>query len=236
MKASPFFHGGWHRFQRTLLDVFFPQGNACHSCGQPMLRKGEPLLCDACHQALEAALLPQDEQGLFLDAFLPQAFAAYRHESTPRTLVHRLKYGSDRAAAIPLAAGLARVYALTNDEVLRRGDALVPVPLHPKRERERGFNQSQVLGLHLSAHIGLPLLEDALQRVRPTRRQVGGNRDFRRRNVQGAFAVPDDARVRGRHILLLDDVCTTGATAISCAEALLLAGADEVSLLTVCRA
>ncbi len=220
----------------ALLDLCFPQGNVCHVCGRPMLALDEPLLCHACQAALESAALPADEQGLFLNAFLPRAFAAYHHETAPRALIHRLKYAGDRAAALPLAEGMARVLAETGDEVLRRVDGLLPVPLHPKREKQRGFNQAALLGETLSAHTGLPLFSGVLLRTRFTRPQVSGNRAFRSRNPLGAFAVPEAESLAGRHLLLLDDVCTTGATAVACAEALLLSGADEVSLLTVCRA
>lgn len=222
-------------FAAKLLALFYPQGNRCHLCGQPMLGEAAAALCQACQGVLEASALPEDEQVLKLDEQLPLAFFAYRHETAARALVHQLKYADDRWAAQPLALGMAGAFApfaaLISQEPL-----LVPVPLHPKREKHRGYNQSMLLAQHVSFHTGLPLAVNALVRIRATRPQVSGDIAFRRSNVKGAFAVPNAALVEGRAIVLVDDVCTTGSTAISCAKALLDAGAASVSLITACKA
>jgi ComF family protein len=114
-------------------------------------------------------------------------------------------------------------------------DVIVPVPLHPARLRRRGYNQAALLARELGRRVGLPVEERALQRVRATRSQMRLSAADRRRNVQGAFRCAD-GRVRGRRVLLLDDVCTTGATLEACADALRAGGAESVWALTLARA
>jgi ComF family protein len=117
-----------------------------------------------------------------------------------------------------------------------RFDAILPVPLHPKRQAERGYNQSALLARRLGRVVALPVREDVLRRVRSTPPQVGLDRAKRRENVAGAFACPPDhPALVGKTLLLVDDVCTVGATLAACAEALRAAGAREVWALTVAR-
>jgi ComF family protein len=113
-------------------------------------------------------------------------------------------------------------------------DALVPVPLHRARERQRGYNQSRLLAREMSASLDWPVVE-ALARLRNTPAQVGLNRAQRLANVRDAFCVTD-ASVAGRRVLLIDDVCTTGATLGACSQALRRAGARSVWALTLARA
>jgi ComF family protein len=112
---------------------------------------------------------------------------------------------------------------------------LVPVPLHPRRLRERGFNQSALVVEALARRAGRPACLDALVRRLDTVPQAGLTAAARRRNVRGAFAVRRRAAVAGRTVTLVDDVLTTGATALACARPLTEAGAVEVRLLTVAR-
>ncbi|MGD1993582.1 MAG: ComF family protein [Anaerolineae bacterium] len=114
-------------------------------------------------------------------------------------------------------------------------DVIIPVPLHPRRLRERGYNQAGLLARALGRRIDVPVWERAIERVRYTRSQMRLDAAARRRNVQRAFHCPD-GRVGERKILLIDDVCTTGATLGACAEALHRAGATGVQALTLARA
>ena len=152
------------------------------------------------------------------------SFGAY--EGVLRNLIHLLKYGKVRTLARPLSGLLAQ--ALPRDEVF---DATVPVPLFWLRRIKRGFNQSELLARGLAHRTGIPVL-NALGRVRPTPTQAGLSNSARRLNVSKAFRSRD---VRGKRILLIDDVMTTGATAAACALALKQAGARRVALLTVAR-
>jgi ComF family protein len=111
---------------------------------------------------------------------------------------------------------------------------IVPVPLHPTRHRQRGYNQSALIARRAGGTLSTPVWE-ALMRVRPTDRQVGLGAVARRANVAGAFEVAAGARLEGQHVVLVDDVITTGATLAACAEALRAAGAAEVSAVTLAR-
>ena len=119
--------------------------------------------------------------------------------------------------------------------LLEKGAVLVPVPLHPRRRRERGYNQSELLARELAIRTGLELAARALVRRVDTPPQAGLSAAGRRRNVAGAFAVRKRTSVAGRVVVLLDDVMTTGATALACARILKEAGAAEVRLLSVAR-
>ena len=116
-------------------------------------------------------------------------------------------------------------------------DLIVPVPLHPKRLSQRGFNQAGLLALELGRKIKAPVSTDALVRKNQTLPQTRLKRGERLKNVKGAFEIPDDSKVRGRRILLIDDVFTTGTTLSECAKVLKRkGGASEVYALTVTRA
>lgn len=150
-----------------------------------------------------------------------------------RRLIWGLKFDGRRNLADLLGPLLADVFF----EFWDRGDFdfIVAVPLHPKRRRERGFNQSELLARALAHHIAIPPLR-ALLRIRSTRPQVGLTDLQRRENVRKAFRCSAHGQIAKRRILLIDDVMTTGATVISAAETLLEAGAGSVSVLTAARA
>jgi ComF family protein len=138
-----------------------------------------------------------------------------------------LKY--DRRATV--ARGLARQMAIAGKDVLDGADAVVPVPLHRARERERGFNQAR----ELARHLGMPVL-DALVRGRKTAAQADLPASRRTANVRGAFRLARGVRVEGLTLVLVDDVSTTGATLNACAAPLLDAGAGQVRALTAAHA
>lgn len=143
------------------------------------------------------------------------------------------KYAGRDALARPLGECLE---AVARRPELRDADLLVPVPLHFIRRHARGYNQAELLARALSDRIGVPVV-DALRRRRWTRPQAGLHREARRRNVAGVFEVrrAETVPVKGRRALLIDDVCTTGATLEACARALREAGARRVDALTLAR-
>jgi ComF family protein len=136
--------------------------------------------------------------------------------------------------AKPLAAFVAS--ALGEHADIWRDGILVPVPLHARRRRERGFNQAEALASELGRLIGRPVEKRALRRVADIPPQTTMGKDDRRRNVRGAFRVARPERVRGRIVVLVDDVFTTGSTLGECARELRRAGAADVRALTVARA
>lgn len=147
-----------------------------------------------------------------------------------RQLIHLLKYDRMRPLAQPLSAYLLR--SLPRDEAF---DFIVPVPLHWRRQWNRGFNQSELLARALSRSTGIPVSR-VLRRVKAGDAQAGLSNSARRRNVNQAFRCSAGEALRGKRILLLDDVMTTGSTAASCARSLKGAGAARVALLTLARA
>lgn len=120
-------------------------------------------------------------------------------------------------------------------ELLEGAEALLPVPLHWRRLWARRFNQSAALAKVISEINGVPVLHEALLRVRATPQQVGLSKNQRAENMQGAFRVPDKAAVAGRRLVLIDDVLTSGATVDTCARALLRAGCAHVDVLVFAR-
>jgi ComF family protein len=147
-----------------------------------------------------------------------------------RNAIHALKYKRRRDAAVPLAALLSARLAKGDIPF----DLMTSVPLHPARERERGYNQAELLA-EQTARQTRSIYVRACQRTRATADQVGLDPAARRLNVQAAFA-PTSTELRGQRVLLIDDVCTTGATLDACAGALYAGGARAVYGLTVARA
>ena len=160
-----------------------------------------------------------------------RARAVARYSGAMRTLVHQLKY-ADRHDARTL---LGRWLAEAGRELLPGIDAIVPVPLARLRLLQRQFNQAALLAGELARQAGIAMHPLLLRRVRATRSQVGMTREQRRRNVAGAFRVTERGRaaLRGRNVLLIDDVATTGATVDACARALKRAGAARVDVLAL---
>ncbi len=218
----------------ALIDALFPEYNTCHLCGRFADQTG--ILCSGCAGELRAARYGKRH------VVSPQAHAplngcvsAFPHRGGARELVHLLKYQSDCAAAGLLAEGMAAALNVSPLDV-QRMDAIIPVPLHALRLEQRGYNQALLLAEGLCCHTGLRLLNGALVRLHATDTQLHRDRAQRMQAMRRAFAVEDPALIRGLQVLLVDDVLTTGATAVSCAHALLSAGAAGVSLVTVCRA
>jgi ComF family protein len=241
----------------ALLDLLLPRH--CAACARAVETGADDAICGACWARL--ALLPQPQCarcGHPLDAgpvgrgpaairlcrwcdLLPPWVRAVRSvcwvsEGTGGELVHALKYAGWTSVASGMAARMARL-PWPEDVVAERA-ALVPVPLSPVRLRERGFNQSALLAQALAAHWRVPVWPDAVVRVRATRSQTRLTPGERLRNVAGAFGMADAARarLRGAHVVLVDDVVTTSATLNACAAALVDGGARIVSFVTFGRA
>ncbi len=156
------------------------------------------------------------------------------YEGTLQELIHRWKYRK-KVYLTPIfgewmAEGLDRYWDAA------RFDLLVPVPLHPRRLRQRGFNQALLLVKELHRRTGIPYRRSLLRRNRPTPPQVSLSGAEREKGVKGAFSVSRTKRLEGRTVLLVDDVYTTGATANECAKALLKGGAARVDVLTLAHA
>ncbi len=187
----------------------------CQRCGEPLpsARAAPAGQCRACSVALGRVM---------------QARAVGAFDGVLADVVHALKYGRRPSVAPPLAV----LMRAAGRDLLAAVEVVVPVPLHRRREDERGFNQAELLARRL----GPPVCR-AVCRCRPTAPQVGLSGEARLDNLRGAFALNAAARdVRGRRVALVDDVLTTGATMAACAEALAAAGPRSIVALTAARA
>ena len=228
-----------------VINIALPQ--VCPSCREPVDGAG---LCPACWAKLSFIAPPYCERlgipfpfdggpGLLsMEAITdPPAYnrarAAVRYDEIARKLVHGLKYGDQLDLAPTMGAWMARAGC----ELLADAEALVPVPLHWRRQWTRRFNQSALLARIIANASGRMVAHRALKRVKATPQQVGLDKSERAQNVQGAFRVPaaGKAEVAGRRLLLIDDVLTSGATVDTCARALLRAGATSVDVLVFAR-
>ena len=148
-----------------------------------------------------------------------------------RSAIHALKYGNQPSVAHELATIMVRGWSVWGEDV----DLVAPVPLHAERQRVRGYNQSAEIARHFAAALALPINTNVIFRPIHTRPQVGLKRQARLENVQNAFKSAEN-EAAGQRILLIDDVCTTGATLNAAADALYTAGAVSVMAYTLARA
>ena len=203
----------------------------CAGCGA----EGAPL-CAACLPALAARRGTPPGVPLGLPSSVPLPLLQLEwcapYAGVVRSAIHGLKYAGERRLAFPLGAAIAARWA----EAGVGGQVLVPVPIHAERRRRRGYDQAVLLAEAAAACLRLPAVP-ALARARPTRPQFELGRERRADNVADAFRVQDASRgaVAGSWIVLIDDVATTGATLVACANALLSGGASGVSACTVAR-
>lgn len=247
-----------------VVTALFP--TACLLCAGPMLELRRERVCDACLHAVARqteSLCTRCGEALGMESarfaaalgatectqcrLAPPAFtravAHTAYEESVRQMVHLLKFGGHRRLAGRVLGGwLAQAIAHAIEG--REAEFLVlPVPLFRARERSRGFNQAELLARAALAQLRrerpdlrLQLAPGVLERVRDTRPQFALDPRQRRRNLQGAFKVLDQQLVRGREVVLVDDIMTTGATARECARVLVRAGAANVVVATVARA
>jgi competence protein ComFC len=220
-------------FAEGALRMLFPQRLCCHGCGC-LLNAGEGTLCVPCQSALDRCALKRKEEEVLFRPEQLAAASAYAYDGMAAELTRNLKYASDKAAALPLAQGMAARFARMPK--LRAAELCVAVPSYPRQARNRGYAQAQVLCDAFARITGLPQAPQALGRVRHAASQVGKSRDERKRQIVGAFVPGDAPAVRDKTVLLIDDVLTTGATACECARVLYAAGALRVLALTACRA
>ena len=192
----------------------------CVCCGEPMTSPAD--LCGACICRPPSPGAPR-----------PRVRSAALHIGPLREAILGAKYAGRMAVAHSLGIFLKSQYEIFFAP--ETFDRILPVPLHVRRLRQRGFNQCELLARPLAKKLSLPLDRDTVVRTRHTSPQSGTGREQRHRNLRGAFSVEDPSRVRGRSFLILDDVYTTGATVDALSEALFSAGAAKVSAFTLTR-
>lgn len=231
----------------ALFNLVFP--DECRVCGKTLQQVSRIPVCPACLQAPQPLIAeffcidcktaflnasPLDEAGRCglcrrgLTGF-DASYSFGEYDGTLRKLIHLFKYSHMQPLAGPLGKMILSVLPRET-----RFDMVVPMPLHWARQWKRGFNQSELLARVVSRRTGIPLIR-AVRRRRATPPQAGLSNAQRRTNVAGAFRIRKRSPMRGRHVLLVDDVMTTGATLSACASALKRAGAGRVTVLTLAR-
>ncbi len=211
-----------------LADVLFPA--SCAGCNRALARS-EEVICTNCLTRLPRFDDSQELENRLAGRIPVAAIAGYLKYETgglTQRLLHRLKYRGQRQ--IGLILGTQFGAWLRQQPFWQEVEAIIPLPLHPTKEKKRGYNQSALLAQGISDATGLPVLIDVVQRLRPSASQTRKSREERWLNVAGIFAVKDGTAMAGRHVLLVDDVLTTGATLEACGQTLLEAGAEKLSL------
>lgn len=230
----------------SLLNLVFPpqclvcktlvpkHGTLCIACWRNISFISDPM-CACCGMPFEYAA---DKNSLCADCLTEhppysRARAAFTYNEHSRSLILKLKYQDDSYLAAIYGPWLAKAGA----ELIAASDLILPVPLHYWRFVSRRYNQSALLARALSKASGKPWLPDGLQRIRATPQQTGLTRAQREDNVRGAFRVhpKHEATLKGRSILLVDDVLTTGSTLRHCTKTLLKSGVSQVNVLTLAR-
>lgn len=244
---------GLQEITKSILDVLFPPRPYCIVCSGK-LKTGERFLCGECEKKMVAIKPPlckkcgrpfwghYEESGPFASQFLCGDCRSQRHyyvearsyghyEGVLKHLIHEFKYRGRRDLSKYLGG---RMVSTLKTLGWPEFDCAVPVPLHIKRERERGYNQAALLADVLGREANLPVCR-ALVRVKPTEHQTFLDKACREKNLTGAFAAAGGVNLKGKTVLLIDDVYTTGSTADECSRSLLNAGAAKVFVLTCAR-
>ncbi|MEG6523077.1 ComF family protein [Desulfotomaculum sp. 1211_IL3151] len=229
-------------FWEALLNLIFPEPPGCKLCGAA----GRKPLCSACEGWLASwASTPkcsicgrpspwpqttcvscQQNRPPFV---LARAVGPY--EGNFREAIHRLKY-KGRKNLTPLLGKFLLTLIMKEPE-LKKVDGVLPVPLSPKRMRQRGFNQAELLAIEVARDLQKPLLKNVLIKPVETAPQTGLNKLQRQENLRGAFRVQDPSQIKGQNILLVDDVFTTGSTVSAAAETLQSQGAGKIYVVTL---
>jgi len=227
---------------KAAIDLLFPP--ACLVCHR-RIASATDVLCESCLEKI--SLVPDDYckkcgsalyDGLCENCFdhefsFDMSRSVFKYGDVIRDLVHQLKYEGRRSPVRILGKGM-REFAKDNEDY-QGFDLVTAVPLHRVRQRERGYNQSRLLGQELAQELGLPYREIVRRRYY-TQSQTNLDRFQRRANLRDAFKVKRSAALSGKNIILVDDVFTTGTTASELAKTLKAGGANRVTVLTACRA
>ncbi|RYY09058.1 MAG: ComF family protein [Chitinophagaceae bacterium] len=209
----------------SLTHLFFP--HICAGCGSDVISQHQ-LLCLACTTRLPLTGYYERADNPVEKTFwgrLPVQHAAsylyFNKDSIVQQLMHQFKYKGREE--IGLYFGKKMGAALLSSGRIQPADYLVPLPLHPARQRKRGYNQAEVLCRGMSETLGIPVLPGAVTRNAETSSQTRKSRISRWDNMSGKFSVPDPEKLQNKHVILVDDVVTTGATLEACGQELMKA-------------
>lgn len=218
------------------VSLFFPE--YCLGCSGGLV-KGEEILCTTCLTNLPWTDHLQVDDNPLKEKFIGRiplraawAFLRFRKTGIVQHLLHQLKYNNQPEVGIRLGRLFGSELKNTNSGL----DLIVPLPLHSSRQRSRGYNQSAKIAEGLSQSLEIPFSSTVCSRLKKTESQTTKTKAERWENVDAAFLVKDENAIRGKRILLVDDVITTGATIEACGRQLLKAGCSELSIACIAEA
>lgn len=231
LQSSPLGDGG-------LLHLLFP--HLCAGCGSDTLHRKQ-MLCATCIDAMPQTSFEHHGGNPIEKIFWGRLAVTYAtaqyfftKDSLMQTLMHGLKYRGNKELGLQLGSLMGSQLAATNR--FNQTDALIPLPLYPEKEHKRGYNQATILCEGIAKHLQKPLLSKAVIRTHHTESQTKKTRVERWQNMEGRFLVKDAAALKGKHLLLIDDVVTTGATLEACGRELLQVPGVRLSIATLCCA
>lgn len=224
-----------HDIKESMLHLFYPR--LCEGCNKPLLA-GEEVLCISCSLEIPETNyhhIPDNETAIRFAGRIPfiyaTTFAWFSNDSLIQHMVHDLKYRNKMETGIYLGRRLGERLRETN--WWKEIDIIVPVPLHKAKQAKRGYNQSMLIAQGISESMQIPADEHILKRVRDTESQTHKTRAERLRNMEDAFTINKTRHLNGKHILICDDVLTTGATLEACALALMAIEGIKISVATI---
>ena len=222
--------------KKSLLHMVFPQ--VCAGCGSDLISDNNKL-CLVCHEALPQTSFHLHSNNPIEKLFwgrIPVRYATAQYYFTKGSLIqnlmHRFKYKGDKDLGFFLGRLIG--YQLNDTNRFREIDVLIPLPLFPSKERKRGYNQATLLCEGIAEILKKPVLKGAVIRTTYTESQTKKNRVERWQNMEGRFQIADEKAIKGKHVLLVDDVITTGATLEACGYEILKGENVTLSIATLC--
>ncbi|MBU3010224.1 ComF family protein [Polaribacter vadi] len=223
------------RILKDLFYIFYPK--LCVVCDEHLL-ENENIICTLCRHDLPLTNFNDYKNNKVTQTFYGSvtidkgyALLFYRKEGSTLNLIHDLKYKDNENIGVFFGNWLGEI--LKENSEFKDVDYIIPVPLHPKKLRERGYNQVTKFGKRLNFHLNIPLIENELIRISSTKTQTFKSRFERFRNLDTKFSLSNPSQFNNKHILLIDDVITTGATLKACAKEFQKSENCKISVLTM---
>ncbi len=215
--------------------ILFPDN--CLACGGA-IEHGEKHICSVCRMNFPRTNFHLDKKNVLAQKFWGRtkieysiAYLFFKKQGEVQSMLHYLKYKNSPEVGTIMGNWYGQ--ELLDNNFYKNFDVIIPVPLHPKKLKKRGYNQSAYFGNGLAEVWKIPHLENGLEKVTNTKSQTKKSREERYNNMMAGFIVPNPSKIQDKNILIVDDVITTGATLEACANLLLKNGAKTVSIATI---